>query len=247
MLQEMGFYMLVLLFLLIAVKSGTIGNTAENTITKLVTSNANIQSITNPKSIEGGTDEETDNALRERYYIRLSMPATSGNKAHYILWATECAGVGGAKADRDNLVPNKVNVYICGDNGESADIDTVKFVQKRIDPNMNGDGSGTAPVGAICEVFSAGIKQINISANIETDNTISKEIMIENIKTAIKTYINTINFKKTEISYARLLNIAIGCNGVNDITDFKLNDGYTNVTCEETEIFSLIEFDMEVE
>ncbi len=230
----------------IAVKSGTIGNTAENTITKLVTSNANIQSITNPKSIEGGTDEETDNALRERYYIRLSMPATSGNKAHYILWATECAGVGGAKADRDNLIPNKVNVYICGDNGESADIDTVKLVQKRIDPNMNGDGSGTAPVGAICEVFSAGIKQINISGNIETDNTISKEIMIENIKTAIKTYINTINFKKTEISYARLLNIAIGCNGVNDITDFKLNDGYTNVTCEETEIFSLIEFDMEV-
>lgn len=75
----------------------------------------------------------------------------------------------------------------------------------------------------------------------------SKEIMIENIKTAIKTYINTINFKKTEISYARLLNITIGCNGVNDTTDFKLNDSYTNVTCEETEIFSLIEFDMEVE
>ena len=53
--------------------------------------------------------------------------------------------------------------------------------------------------------------------------------------------------QKTEISYARLLNIILGCDGVNDITDFKLNSGYTNITCEETEIFSLTDFEMEVE
>lgn len=36
------------------------------------------------------------------------MPATSGNKANYILWARECVGVGGAKAARDKSVNNKV-------------------------------------------------------------------------------------------------------------------------------------------
>ena len=231
----------------VAVELGSVGNAAANTITTMVTSNANIKSITNPSPIEGGTDEETDDALRDRYYLRLSMPATSGNRAHYILWATECIGVGGAKAVRDTTVKNKVNVYICGDNGESADVDTVNLVQNHIDPNMNGDGSGVAPIGAICEVFRAGVKQININGKVEPDNSIPKEIILENIKTAVMAYIRTINFRKTEISYARLLNIALGCDGVGDITDFKLNNGYSNIVCGETEIFALSKFSLEVE
>ena len=231
----------------IAVESGTAGNAAANTVTLMVTSNANIKSISNPKPIEGGVDGETDEALRERYHLRLSMPATSGNRAHYILWVTECMGVGGAKAVRDASVRNKVNVYICGDNGEPADVDTINSVQKYIDPDMNGDGSGAAPVGAVCEVFSAGVRQINISGKIEPDNSISEEIMLENIKTKIAAYIRTINFRKTEVSYARLLNIALGCDGVSDVTDFKLNNGYINITCDETEIFTLNKFSLEVE
>ncbi|MDO4302167.1 MAG: baseplate J/gp47 family protein [Clostridia bacterium] len=59
--------------------------------------------------------------MRDRYYLRLQMPATSGNKAHYRLWALECNGVGGAKASRDNSINNKVNLYICGDKGETVD------------------------------------------------------------------------------------------------------------------------------
>ena len=110
---------------IIAVEAGTVGNTPQNTVTTMVTSNSNIKEITNPQPIEGGTDEETDEALRGRYRLRLSMPATSGNRAHYIMWATECVGVGGAKAVRDTKVNNKVNVYICGDNGESADSDII--------------------------------------------------------------------------------------------------------------------------
>ncbi len=231
----------------IAVETGTAGNTAANTVTSLVTSNSNIKSINNPSPIDGGADEETDAALRERYHIRLSMPATSGNKAHYILWATECIGVGGAKAARDTKIKNKVNVYICGDNGETANSDTVDLVQKHIDPNINGDGSGAAPVGAICEVFCAGIKNIDISGKIELDNTVSEETVIENIKKALLSYIRTINFRKTEVSYAKLLNIALGSDGVSDITDFKINDGYINIVCGETEIFTLSQFDMEAE
>ena len=230
-----------------AVQAGSEGNTVENTVTLMVTSNANVKNITNPNPIDGGADEETDDALRDRYHIRLSMPATSGNKAHYILWATECMGVGGAKAARDKEIPNKVNVYICGDKGESADSDTVALVQKHIDPNMNGDGSGAAPVGAICEVFSAGIKSVSVKGKIELDNTVTGEIVVENIKTALSSYVRKINFRKTEISYARLLNIALGCDGVSDITEFKVNDGYTNISCGETEIFTVSEFNMEVE
>ncbi len=230
-----------------AVQAGENGNTSANTVTTMVTSNANVKSITNPKPIEGGTDEETDDALRERYYLRLSMPATSGNKAHYILWARECVGVGGAKAARDKSINNKVNVYICDDKGQVADTSTVKIVQDYIDPNINGDGSGVAPIGAVCEVFSAGIKALRVTGIVELNNTLNGADTLDNIRAAITKYLAQINFQKTEISYARLLNIALGCDGVNDITDFKLNGGYTNITCEETEIFSLTDFEMEVE
>lgn len=232
---------------IIAVESGETGNAAENTVNTMITSNANIKSITNPNPIEGGTNEETDEALRERYHIRLSMPATSGNKAHYILWASECAGVGGAKAARDTKINNKINLYICGDDGDSADSATVELVQEYIDPNKNGDGSGTAPIGAICEVFSAGIKQIDISGNVELDNTEDAYKTLENIKANIMKYLSQINFRKTELSYAKLLNIAINSIGVNDITDFMVNNGYSNIVCDETEIFTVNKFELEAE
>lgn len=232
---------------IVATESGEVGNTDKNTVTTMVTSNANVKSITNPDKIEGGTDEETDDALRERYYLRLSMPATSGNKAHYILWARECFGVGGAKATRDTEVNNKVNLYICGDEGDVADVSTVELVQNYIDPHINGDGSGVAPIGAVCEVFSAGIKALKVTGIVELNNTLNGEDTLDNIRAAITKHLAQINFQKTEISYARLLNIILGCDGVNDITDFKLNDGYINITCTETEIFSLTDFEMEVE
>ncbi len=232
---------------IVATEPGEIGNTSANTVTTMITSNVNVKSITNPKSIEGGADEETDEALRDRYYIRLSMPATSGNKAHYILWARECVGVGGAKAARDAETANKVNVYICDDSGGVADNATVRLVQDYIDPNINGDGSGVAPIGAICEVFSAGIKELRVTGIIELDNTLNGADTLDNIRAAITRHLSQINFQKTEISYARLLNIALACDGVNDVTDFKLNEGYSNITCAETEIFSLTNFEMGVE
>lgn len=232
---------------IVAVEPGEQGNVEANTITVLVTSNAYVTSITNPKATEGGTDEETDEALRSRYYLRLQMPATSGNKAHYILWALECNGVGGAKASRDTAINNKVNLYICGDDGTAVDSAIIENVQSYIDPNCNGDGSGVAPIGAICQVYGAKEKPISVSGTVELDNTVDELEVLENIKASLSAYLSKINFNTTEVSYARLLNIALGVNGVNDITDFQLDEGYSNITCSDTEIFYIGDFHMEVE
>lgn len=230
-----------------AVNAGESGNVDANSITVLVTSNAYVTSITNTGSTAGGTDEETDEALRDRYYLRLQMPATSGNKAHYILWALECNGVGGAKASKDSVIDNKVNLYICGDNGEAVDNSVISNVQSYIDPHKNGDGSGVAPIGAICEVYGAMEKALIISGIVELDNSVDGRDVLANIRTALTAYLSKINFNVSEVSYARLLNVALGCDGVNDITDFKVNGGYSNITCGENEIFYINSFEMEVE
>ena len=82
---------------------------------------------------------------------------------------------------------------------------------------------------------------------MELDNTIEADNTIKNIENAVDSYLKKISFNKTELSYARLLNTAIVCDGVADIVDFKVNNGYVNITCEETEIFTLSDFKMEVE
>ena len=232
---------------IVAINAGASSNVEANKITKMVTSNTNVASITNLEPVEGGSDEESDDALRSRYYFRLSMPATSGNKAHYIMWATECIGVGGAKVVRDNNISNKVNLYICGNNGGIADKTTIDLVQNYIDPNINGDGSGVAPIGAICEVFNAKIKLIDVSGIIELNNTQDANETIYNIKAAITSYLNSINFQKFEVSYAMLLHIALSCEGVYDIRNFKINGGYDNIVCDDTQIFNLNEIDMRIE
>lgn len=44
-----------------------------------------------------GEDIETDDALRQRYLDSARRPATSGNKYHYMEWALQVPGVGGAR------------------------------------------------------------------------------------------------------------------------------------------------------
>ena len=61
--------------------------------------------------ITPGADEETDEALRERLYTKIRLPATSGNVYHYQQWALEVSGTGAAKvfplADGDQLAKSE--------------------------------------------------------------------------------------------------------------------------------------------
>ena len=47
--------------------------------------------------ITSGTDEETDENLRARFYAQVQAPSTSGNANNYKEWALKVANVGNAK------------------------------------------------------------------------------------------------------------------------------------------------------
>lgn len=55
-----------------AEEAGTEGNTPANTVTTIVTPVFGVESVNNPNPISGGQDEETDEDLRERYYLSLA-------------------------------------------------------------------------------------------------------------------------------------------------------------------------------
>ena len=76
---------------------GTVGNIPAGSINHFPVTLSGIVSVTNNEPATGGFDEETDDELRDRYFEKVSLPATSGSKYHYIQWAKEINGVGDAK------------------------------------------------------------------------------------------------------------------------------------------------------
>lgn len=78
-----------------AVEPAKAGNVAANAITDVVTDNSNIYAVTNPLATAGGTDVETDDALRERILLEYNSQG-AGTQADYRRWALSYTGVGNA-------------------------------------------------------------------------------------------------------------------------------------------------------
>ena len=73
--------------------------------------------------ITPGVEEETDTALRDRFYQKVRLPATSGNAYHYKLWALQVPGVGDARVFPLDSGPGTVGVLI---------VDTDKKINKSL-------------------------------------------------------------------------------------------------------------------
>lgn len=78
-----------------AVTAGSKGNVPAGAINVVVTPVPGVTGVTNAAAITGGTDTESDASLLARYLIKKQNPSAGGNRADYINWAGEVAGVGG--------------------------------------------------------------------------------------------------------------------------------------------------------
>lgn len=76
-----------------AAEVGADYNLPAGSITALYVNVAGVVSVTNADAAAGGTDIESDADFFARYHLRRTLPITSGNKNHYITWATEVSGV----------------------------------------------------------------------------------------------------------------------------------------------------------
>ena len=126
------------------VTAGAAGNVAARTVTAMLVQIAGISAVTNPESMTGGYDAESDKSLMERFLNQLQHPATSGNAWNYSEWAHEVAGVGEVIGHGAGTV----DVTVLGSDGKPASSELVREVQDYIDPGSRGDGMGAAPIGA---------------------------------------------------------------------------------------------------
>lgn len=213
--------------------SGAIGNVLVGEINIISVSIPGILGVTNEQKAEGGYDAEKDEDFRERYYKALREPATSGNVYHYEQWAKEVTGVGKVKVIPRHKGVNTVKLVIINSNNQPADQSLITDVQNYIDPNGRGEGRGKAPIGAECLVVSATSTTIDISVKIRGANDETTKSII---RKKVRDYFASVAFKEDYISYAKVANVILNTEGINDIENLKLNGKAENITVPELSV-----------
>ena len=191
----------------------------------------NIQGVTKvyaKEDFKGGTDTETDEELRDRYFNTIKKSYTSGNVAHYEAWTTEVNGVGSCKVYPLKNGNGTVEIVITNSDMLGASSELIESVKANIEEKR--------PIGANVSVVSATEKAINITANITL--SVGYELMEvkQLFEEKLKEYLKEISFKSSYVSTAKLGNLLLDIDGVYDYTDFKVNNAINNVPLEDTEV-----------
>ena len=223
-----------------AILSGTGSNVGANTITSMPITLTGITAVNNAAAAIGGYAEETDAAVRERYYTAIQTPATSGNIYHYEEWALEVSGVGAAKVTPLWNGANTVKVTIINSSMLPASSTLISTVQEYIDPigDTWGTGSGEAPIGAYCTVDTADSLSVAISVSVTKTPGALDDDIITSITSKVTAYLKEIAFDDnyTVVSYAKVGALILEVTGVEDYTSLTLNGGTTSLAIADTEV-----------
>ena len=207
---------------------GTAGNVPAGVIVLMAEPVEGVMAVTNPDPFTGGTDVEDDDSFRERILDARRLPATSGNKHHYKLWAREVPGVGDAKVFPLWDGPGTVKVVIVDGNKRAASPELLDAVIDHIENQR--------PIGAEVTVASATEKQINITANVSLASGYTIAQVQQLYQEAVVSFFREIALVETYVSYALLGKILLETPGVGDYANLLVNGSATNVLLGEEEV-----------
>ena len=220
--------------------TGTIGNVDANTIVNFPKTLDGLTAVTNEDAFYNGYAEETDEELRERYFLKARTPSTSGNKNHYVLWGREVVGVGDAKCVPRWNGRGTVKVVIINSNKRGADEILVKSVFDHIEEQR--------PIGADVTVVSATEIPITVNVKIILNSEYELSEVKETIQEELTSYLQNNAFNYEYVSIAKISQLILQVKGVEDI-DFEsmnLNGESKNVPINSDEIAVLSAVNLEV-
>jgi uncharacterized phage protein gp47/JayE len=205
----------------VCTETGTIGNVPTGVIVLMAEPVEGVTSVTNPEPFTGGTNIEDDDVFRERILDTWRLPATSGNKTHYRLWAREVPGVGDAKVFPLWNGPGTVKVVIVDGNKRAANSELLDAVTTHIEEMR--------PIGADVTVASATEKQINITANVSLASGYTIAQVQQLYEEAVTNFLKEIVLVETYVSYAQLGKLLLETPGVGDYANLLVNGSTANV------------------
>ena len=204
--------------------------------------------------ITSGTDEETDDALRARFFATFDVPSFGGNIASYRNEILAIEGVGAVQVYPAWNGGGTVLCSILNSNLLPADPPLVSRVQEVICPPEDGgetpspNGYGLAPIGAAVTITSGTEVTLNISCTIEFASTVQNgaETYQSDIENAINQYLSEVNatwgnaLKSQKIEYSvvvyisRIIFAILTISDIINVTDVTINDVAQDFTCTET-------------
>lgn len=189
-----------------------------------------------------GEDEETDEALRERYYRVVNEPAFGGNISDYKQKINAIDGVGATKVFPVWQGGGTVKCTIIGSDWNPPSVALVDLVQTQVDPTENsGKGYGLAPIGH--KVTITGVT--NLMINVATTVTLEAGVAIGQVQGPVEDVINTylLGLRKAWatqdqiiVRVAQIEAVILTVPGVIDINNTTLNGAPANITLGDEEI-----------
>lgn len=218
-----------------AVEGGSRGNVPSGAISLMVTPIVGITSVTNTAPMTNGADVEKDDSLLNRYYAKVRSPGTSGNKADYLNWALDVAGVGAAQVLPLWQGPGTVKVVIIGTDNRSASASIVAAVQQYIYPAP--PLVGKAPIGAVVTVEAASEVAIGIQAVITLNGSRTLTQVKNDFVAAVRAYLSELAFSSDPaVRYVRIGSLLLDTPGVQDYENLQINGGSANVTINDGQV-----------
>lgn len=232
---------------------GTAGNSYTGALLP-VTAIAGLTSATIGTVITAGTDEESDDSLRSRYFLTFDTPAFGGNISSYRQEILAMDGVGAVQVYPAWQGGGTVLCSILGDDLKPALPATVEAVQAAICPPEDGqedpspNGYGLAPIGAAVTITTGTELTLNITCDIEFVDTLQNgvETYQQEIEDKIQEYIDQVNaswgnpLQSQTISYpvtvyiSRIVYSILQISDVVNVTNVRINGSAADLQLTET-------------
>lgn len=175
-----------------------------------------------------GTDEETDEDLRQRTLIRIQNPSTSGSINDYKLWALSVQGVGGVKVFPTWNGNGTVKLILIDTDEKAAESAIINAVADYIET--------VRPIGASVTVAAAADLAINISVSLTLTEGYAAQEVNNNVVASITEYLKSIAFVQNSVSYAKIGNAILDALGVIDYANLTINGGISNIQISSTAV-----------
>lgn len=215
--------------------------------------NVNLGEVTPIEYIEGltygeitevlilGEDEESDESLYERYIDSFGDQASAGNIQWYKKTVGEIAGVGGVKVLRAWNGEGTVKCIIQNSEYGVPTPELVQTVQNLIDPPLQGDGLGLAPIGHTVTIEGVTADTVNIATSLTLESGVVWDDIKSLAEAEIDRYFNSLNktWEDNDNLIVRISQIEmhlLNVPGVIDVTNTTLNGSTSNYTVNSAKV-----------
>lgn len=230
-------------YLLKCEQSGVIGNRYDGNLINM-DAVENINSATLGEVVISGANEETDDALRCRYFNSFEKEAFGGNIADYKGKVGSIEGVGQVKVYPAWNGGGTVKLQLLDKANNIPSVDLIETVQTLVDPVQNGgEGLGIAPIGHSVTVESAEAVEIQLTTHLTFKGS-SWENVSSLVNEVVEKYFNELRANWSEndlvVRISQIESRILEIEGIIDIEGTQINGSDRNLYLSGEEVPVLV-------